>query len=87
MADTVRLDDDLERSIDDLVGTGRYASCEGVLRDGLRLLSARQSRLRELDESLARSVADIRAGRGMPAEEVFHEVRARYGKMLDEGAS
>jgi antitoxin ParD1/3/4 len=86
MADTVRLDDDLERSIDDLVGTGRYASREEVLRDGVRLLSERESRLRELDQSLARSVADIRAGRGVPAEEVFDELRARYGKMLDERA-
>ena len=86
MADTVRLDDDLERSIDDLVGTGRYASREEVLRDGVRLLSERESRLHELDQSLARSVADIRAGRGVPAEEVFDELRARYGKMLDERA-
>jgi antitoxin ParD1/3/4 len=86
MADAVRLDDDLERSIDDLVGTGRYASREEVLRDGVRLLSERESRLRELDQSLARSVADIRAGRGVPAEEVFDELRARYGKMLDERA-
>jgi antitoxin ParD1/3/4 len=87
MADTVRLDDDLERSIDDLVGTGRHASREEVLRDGVRLLSERESRLRELDESLARSVAYIRAGRGIPAAEVFDELRARYGKMLDERAS
>jgi antitoxin ParD1/3/4 len=81
MADTLRLD--LERSIDDLVGTGRYASRQEVFRDGVRLVSERESRLRELDESLARSLADVRAGRVTPAEEVFDTLPARYRAMAD----
>jgi antitoxin ParD1/3/4 len=46
-------------------------------------VSERESRLRELDESLARSLADVRAGRVTPAEEVFDTLPARYRAMAD----
>jgi antitoxin ParD1/3/4 len=77
------LDDNLERTIERLVQGGRYTSRDEVLRDGVRLVSERESRLRELDESLARSLADVEAGRVRPAEVVFSELRARYNAMLD----
>jgi len=58
-----------------------------VVRAGLRLLEndedLRKRKLAELDAALARGIADAEAGRVVPAEEVFAELRARYQAMAD----
>lgn len=77
MADTATLDDDVERAIDALMRSGRYASRSDVLRESLWLLERRERKLQELDAALARSLADEEAGRVVPAEKVFDELRAR----------
>jgi predicted transcriptional regulator len=41
-------------------------------------------RLRLLDEAIERGRADIRAGRVVPADEVFDRLEAKYRKMAQE---
>ena len=74
----------LEDVVDRLVSSGRYNSKSEVLREGVRLVEEREKRLEALDQALARGMADVEAGRLIPAEEVFEELRERYRKMAQE---
>jgi antitoxin ParD1/3/4 len=71
----------LENYIQQLVDSGRYGSKSEVLREGVRLVQDREARLAALDAALREGLADIEAGRTIPAEEVFAELRARYRAM------
>jgi antitoxin ParD1/3/4 len=71
----------LESYIQQLVDTGRYGSKSEVLREGVRLIQDRETRLAALDASIMRGLADADAGRTHTAEDVLHELRARYGAM------
>ncbi|MGN6100958.1 MAG: type II toxin-antitoxin system ParD family antitoxin [Devosia sp.] len=77
MAISAELGEKLEAIVEDLVRNGRYHSKSEVLREGVRLVQERETALRKLDEMLDEGVADIRAGRTHPAEEVFAKVRGR----------
>jgi len=69
MADTLR----------QTVETGEYASTSEVVREALRdWARARDAERRELDELRAAIRAGLDSGPGIPAEEVFAELRARY---------
>ena len=61
----------LEAYVAGLVETGRYNSKSEVLREGVRLLQERETKLAVLDAALAKGLADADAGRMEPAEEVF----------------
>ena len=50
-------------------------------REGLRLVDERERRLDLLDDWLAESLADLDAGRHMPADEVFDRLTAKYDAM------
>jgi antitoxin ParD1/3/4 len=75
----------LESFVAKLVESGRYNSKSEVLREGVRLVQERESRLAALDASIARGLADADAGRTFPADEVFDELRAKYRAMLRSG--
>lgn len=68
----------LESFVATLVETGRYNSKSEVLREGVRLIHERESRLAALDASIARGVADAEAGRIKPADEVFERLESKY---------
>ena len=68
----------LEATVADLVASGRYNSKSEVLREGVRLVQEREARLAAFDESIARGLADIEAGRTFPAEEVFDRLEKKY---------
>ena len=68
----------LEGFVTKLVETGRYNSKSEVLREGIRLIQERETRLAVLDQALARGMADAEAGRTKPAEEVFARLEAKY---------
>lgn len=76
----------LESYIQQLVDTGRYGSKSEVLREGVRLIQDRETRLAALHSSIMRGLADADAGRTHAADDVFSELRARYNAMLP-GAS
>lgn len=81
MPSSVNLGSKLEAFITKLVASGRYNSKSEILREGLRLLHERETRLAALEASLARGIADADAGRVTPASRVFADLRAKYGAM------
>jgi antitoxin ParD1/3/4 len=78
MAISADLGDYLENYVTKLVTSGRYNSKSEVLREGIRLLQERETRLATLEAALARGIADADAGRVKPAEEVFARLEAKY---------
>ena len=68
----------LETFVTTLVETGRYNSKSEVLREGIRLIQERETRLAVLDNALARGLADAEAGRVRPAADVFSRLEAKY---------
>lgn len=68
----------LESYIQQLVETGRYGSKSEVLREGVRLVQDRETRLAALDASIMRGIADADAGRTKPACDVFNRLDAKY---------
>ena len=80
MAVSAELGKPLEDYLISLVKSGRYGSRSEVLREGVRLVQERETKLVALiDEGLA----SAKAGNTRPADEVFDEVReklkAKYG--------
>ncbi|AHG49117.1 addiction module antitoxin (plasmid) [Rhizobium leguminosarum bv. trifolii CB782] len=74
----------LESYIQQLVDTGRYGSKSEVLREGVRLIQDRETRLAALDASIMRGIADADAGRTKPASDVFDRLDAKYRAMADK---
>jgi len=60
----------LESYIQQLVDTGRYGSKSEVLREGVRLVQDRETRLAALDASIMRGLADADADRTKEASDV-----------------
>lgn len=71
----------LETFVAKLVETGRYNSKSEVLREGVRLIQDRETRLAALDASIERGIADAEAGRAKPAEEIFDRLEGKYRAM------
>jgi antitoxin ParD1/3/4 len=71
----------LETFVASLVATGRYNSKSEVLREGVRLIQDRETRLAALDASIARGLADADAGNATPADDVFDRLEAKYRAM------
>ncbi|MBP1886589.1 type II toxin-antitoxin system ParD family antitoxin [Sinorhizobium mexicanum] len=74
----------LESYIQQLVDTGRYGSKSEVLREGVRLVQDRETRLAALDASITRGIADADVGRTKPASDVFDRLEAKYSAMADK---
>lgn len=74
----------LESYIQQLVDTGRYGSKSEVLREGVRLVQDRETRLAALDASVMRGIADADAERTRPANDVFERLEAKYRAMADQ---
>ena len=71
----------LERFVAKLVETGRYNTKSEVLREGIRLIQERETRLSVLDQSIARGLADAEGGRVKPLSEVASRLEAKYQAM------
>jgi antitoxin ParD1/3/4 len=82
MAISVELGDTLEKFVDDLLRDGRYNSKSEVLREGVRLIHERETRLAALDAAVARGLADVEAGRVKAMNVVFDRLEAKYKKLL-----
>lgn len=68
----------LEAFVAGLVETGRYNSKSEVLREGVRLIQERETKLAALDASIGRGLADANAGRTSDAASVFDRLEAQY---------
>ena len=78
MPSSVDLGKKLERTVTDLIKSGRYNSRSEVLREGVRLVEEREARLAALDVAIARGVVDGDASRINPAASTFDRLAARY---------
>jgi antitoxin ParD1/3/4 len=76
MAMSADLGETLEKFVTKLVASGRYNSKSEVLREGVRLIQERETRLAALDASIARGLADADAGRVTPAVKAFDRVES-----------
>jgi antitoxin ParD1/3/4 len=83
---SAELGNQLETYVTSLVKTGRYHSKSEVLREGVRLIQERETRLVALDTAIARGLADADAGRSKPASAVFDRLEAKYRAMVEAKA-
>jgi antitoxin ParD1/3/4 len=71
-----------ERFVKKQVESGRYSSASEVIRDALRLLEEqeelREAQIKNLREKIQEGV---NSGPGVPAEEVFSRLEAKYTKL------
>lgn len=67
----------LDKFVTELVESGRYNSKSEVLREGIRLVQKRETRVGSLDRAIACGLADAEAGRVTPATEVFDRLEAK----------
>lgn len=68
----------LEDDLNELVKTGRYRSRSEVLREGMRLVQERETRLAALDSLIAKGLCDVEEGRTKPANEAFENLIEHY---------
>lgn len=85
MASSVDLGGNLEDVVTRLVKSGRYNSRSEILREGVRLVQERESRLAALDASIMRGLADADAGRVHDLNAVAEALDARYAAMIKTG--
>lgn len=64
-----------------LSNVSSYNSKSEVLREGVRLIQDRETRLAALDASIAWGLADVDIGQVRPADEVFGRLEAKYKAM------
>ena len=75
------LGEQLERFVNQMVSSGRYNSKSEVLREGVRLIQDRETRLAALDASIGRGLTEADAGTTKPADIVFDRLEAKYRGM------
>jgi antitoxin ParD1/3/4 len=78
MASSVDLGNQLEGFVSQLVKTGRYNSRSEILREGVRLIHERETRLAALDASIRRGIADADHGRVHDLDTVLATLDAKY---------
>ena len=82
VAVTIELDGEAQAYVDELVRDGRFASREEAVRAGVGFLREQLEDDFEITPKIAAAIeeglADARAGRVRPADEVFDELLERY---------
>ena len=73
----------LEAFVAGLVENGRYNSKSEVLREGVRLIQERETRLAALDASILRGIADADTGRTKEAGSIFDRLESKYRALPD----
>ena len=81
MASSVDLGNQLESFVGELVKKGRYNSRSEILREGVRLIHERETRLAALDASITRGIADADAGRVHDLDSVAASLGEKYRGM------
>lgn len=87
----VNLGETLDRFVEELVESGNYQSQSEVVREGLRMLKDREDfkkmRLEELRREVKIGLDQLDRGEGIPAEEVFAELKKMSDKRRRKAAS
>jgi antitoxin ParD1/3/4 len=74
-----------EAFIDEAVRSGRYASRDEVVREGLRVLREREDEVAAIRAAVQRGIEDADAGRVMDAEEAFDLLDEHIRNMRPSG--
>ena len=82
-ARTFNLDDESAAIVDAAIGSGEFEAPEQVVRLALQTWKAADDRLHDLRAAIEEGAA---SGPGVPAENVFAELEARYRAMLSRPA-
>ena len=85
MASSVNLGSRLEDFVASLVKTGRYNSRSEVMREGVRLIHERETRLAALDASIRRGLDDADKGCVHDLDTVLEALDAKYAAMGEAG--
>ncbi len=86
MPSSYAIGDHFENLIKTLLASGRYASASEVVRDGLRLLEAREQARAQQTERVRKEIArSVNSGPGKMAEEVFDRLIAKYEALAAAG--
>ena len=87
MASSVDLGNQLESFLSQLVKAGRYNSRSEILREGVRLIHERETKLAALDASIKRGIASADAGRVHELGDVAAMLDAKNAKMATDRRS
>jgi antitoxin ParD1/3/4 len=79
MPSSVNLGPALEEIVNKLVSNGRFNSRSEVLREGVRKVHERETRLMELEAALECGMADSKAGRVVDLDEGFDFIMKEAG--------
>lgn len=72
----ISLTSELERWIEEKVKSGRYQTNSEVVREALRTMLEREEKITAIKEKLAEADESIRAGRVIPADQIFEQVKS-----------
>ncbi len=72
----ISLTPELERWIEEKVKSGRYQTNSEVVREALRTMLEREEKITAIKEKLAEADESIRAGRVIPADQIFEQVKS-----------
>jgi antitoxin ParD1/3/4 len=78
VSDHPELGTDIEAALNGLVESGRYETREQVLREGVRLVQDRETRLARIDAAVSRGIEDAEAGHSEDAEIALTRLRRTY---------
>ncbi|CDN52800.1 Hypothetical protein RG1141_CH04390 [Neorhizobium galegae bv. officinalis bv. officinalis str. HAMBI 1141] len=76
---TVTLEPDIQDFVRNEVERGSFASTSEYIETVLRQRQERERARQQLDAELQKGLDDVRAGRVVPIDEAFAEVRRRLG--------
>jgi antitoxin ParD1/3/4 len=83
MASSVNLGEKLEAAVDRLVSAGRYNSRSEVLREGVRLIDERETKLAAFNAAIQVGIDAADAGDVHDIDEVFDRLEAKYAAMCE----
>lgn len=87
MPTSVALSSHFEHFVREQVKSGRFNNASEVVRAGLRLLEDQQQEATlKLDALRTAIAAGLSSGAGIPADEVFDRLEAKYQAMTDDSA-
>jgi antitoxin ParD1/3/4 len=86
MASSVNLGDKLEAAVARLVSAGRYNSRSEVLREGVRLIDERETKLAAFSAAIQVGIDAADAGDVYDIDEVFDYLDAKYAAMAEAAA-
>ena len=87
MPTSVALSSHFEHFIREQVESGRYNNASEVVRAGLRLLEDQQQQASlKLDALRAAIATGLASGPGVPADEVFDRLEAKYRSMAGDAS-